>query len=203
MFVDLFPTLISVNSLKDLSPQELDSYRNYVFASEKLVEESIPVGFTTKSSNILDDPIFYKIKEYALYYSKLYFKELGWKEFDIQIQNSWGNILDQNQSIPSHQHTHSFISGVFYPQNSTPLTFFSPVNTNWTFYPDNNLRNYSNQGYRTWISHDFNPSSKDLILFPSWLHHTTMNDTLDRRVSIAFNVIPKGEFGQTTNKIYL
>ena len=45
---------------------------------------------------------------------------------------------------------------------------------------------------------------KSIILFPSFLNHKVMpNETNKDRYSIAFNIIPKGEFGDTTMKLYL
>jgi len=51
---------------------------------------------------------------------------------------------------------------------------------------------------------NFLPEPKSIILFPSFLNHKVMpNETNKDRYSIAFNIIPKGEFGDTTMKLYL
>ena len=199
MFIDLFPTTLFKKSLKEISSQELNSYIEFVLNTSKAEPEENPHGFSTLNQNLLTVNIFSKLKEYILINSRIYIESLGYKGFDIQISTSWGNVLSKNQNIPSHYHSNSFISGVFYPQDSSPLTFESPTKKEWIFKTEKEL---DTQNFRTWEDYHFYPKTRDLLLFPSFVYHGVTHNMIDDRVSIAFNIIPKGEFGGFTSKIY-
>ena len=50
----------------------------------------------------------------------------------------------------------------------------------------------------------FTPEEGLLIIFPSYLEHRVLpQEDLPPRYSIAFNIIPKGEFGPFTGKMFL
>jgi hypothetical protein len=89
---------------------------------------------------------------------------------------------------------------VFYFEPSSPIIFLSPTSELYTFSPE--LIN-NPQSYRQYQDFVINPKSKQLLLFPSWLYHKVFHPETDNRLSIAFNIIPKGEFGGETGKLYL
>ena len=199
MFIDLFPTVIFQKNLIDISNQEINDYVKCVYTEEK-VEEYNNKGYTTFNQQLVNLPIFSKLKNNILIYSKLYFKELGYKEFDIQIACSWGNVVDTNHDIQEHYHTNSFLSGCFYPtDNPSPISFNNHIDDKWTFF---DVKEHKPNKHRTWGSFKYFPKKKDILLFPSWLRHKVIQSKEDGRVTIAFNVIPKGEFGDLANKIY-
>ena len=71
----------------------------------------------------------------------------------------------------------------------------------WYFQP---IINYNGKDKSNFMYINFLPEPKSIILFPSFLNHKVMpNETNKDRYSIAFNIIPKGEFGDTTMKLYL
>ena len=199
MFIDLFPTVLFQKNLEDISDNELQKYVKQVY-NEESVAEYDNKGYTTKNQNLLNLPLFSKLKNHILYYSLNYFKELGYTDFDIQIICSWGNIVDTNHKIHKHFHTNSFISGCFYPTiNPSPIMFTNPIDDKWTF---TDIKDSTPNKHRSWGSFKYFPKAKDMLLFPSWLLHEVIKSNQDGRVTIAFNIIPKGEIGTLSNKIY-
>lgn len=117
---------------------------------------------------------------------------------DIEITNMWGNILSpiHQHSVRSHSpHTHSnnFLSGVFYLKTSpqtTPIQFFDPRPQAKVLKPRKSADNIINSD----IS-EFNSEAGLGVMFPAWLQHW-VPETLDERISIAWNVLVRGEYGE-------
>jgi len=198
MFIDLFPTVLYQENLIDISDEELQQYIKQVY-DEESIEEPNNKGTTTINQKLLDLPLFFKLKKHVLYYSHNYFTELGYSDFDIQISCSWANIVNTNHSIQKHYHTNSFLSGCFYPtSNPSPIMFTNPIDDKWIF---EDIKNSFPNKHRTWGSFKYVPKVKDILLFPSWLLHEVIESKQDGRITIAFNIIPKGEIGTLANKI--
>ena len=196
-FVDLFPTVILQETLN--IPYEVSNQYKNIIISEKMVGEGSNGSYTVEQ-RILDKSPFSYLKLQILKLSKIYLTELGHKFQDIQITSSWGNVLQKQNSIHSHHHTNSYICGVFYLDNSSPLTFLNPQLESWGFVPE--FKDDSSK-LRKQQQYFINPLKNDLIIFPSWLKHRVSPTSQEQRISIAFNIIPKGEFGHPTQKLYL
>ena len=114
---------------------------------------------------------------------------------EIEITNMWGNILrpQSQRAHPPHTHSNNFLSGVFYLKTSsktTPLQFFDPRPQAHVFTPrkrEFTLLN-SNVG-------QFTSETGYGVVFPSWLQHW-VPETNDERISIAWNVLVRGEYGE-------
>ena len=114
---------------------------------------------------------------------------------DIQITNMWANILrpQSQRAHPPHTHSNNFLSGVFYLKTSpdtSPIQFFDPR-------PQANILKPRKSGYN-FLNSDvgqFNSETGYGIVFPSWLQHW-VPETKDERISIAWNVIVRGEYGE-------
>ena len=137
------------------------------------------------------------LKRDILNHAKNYLKEIGHRFLDLQIADSWGNILNQFESIHSHCHPNSYISGTFYLTEGSSIHFESPLQEIKSMKPK---KNYS-ENYRTWDSYAIKPQEGLLIIFPSWLNHTVSPATQNERVSIAFNILPKGMFGSPSARV--
>ena len=92
---------------------------------------------------------------------------------EIEITNMWGNILrpQSQRAHAPHSHSNNFLSGVFYIKTSddtSPIQFFDPR-------PQSSV---------------LKPRKKE-----SWLVHW-VPETKDERISIAWNVIVRGEYGE-------
>jgi uncharacterized protein (TIGR02466 family) len=102
----------------------------------------------------------------------------------ITINNSWFNIMGEGQRVEPHRHMMSVISGAFYTEaapNSAGLRFHSPLaqlRMNEMLLGSNGL----NADF-----HEVECKEGLLILFPSWLEHSTAVNPSKRRVTVSFN----------------
>ena len=132
--------------------------------------------------------------------SKLYVEDQGHIVDQIKMTNSWGNTLKQNQPINIHNHPNSYVSGVFYLTEGSPLTFHNPLTTEdlFTFRP---LQNWEENNPRTWQMTTLGLKPGHLFIFPSKLKHHVGNNSNNYRYSIAFNTLPVGQLGDLTQQI--
>lgn len=146
--------------------------------------------------NLQKDPFFNdltkKIKLSVSILAENYFKIK--KGYKVDIVSMWLNSNEKKMNHPPHNHMNTFISGVFYLGGETgefaPLKFIRP-------YALPNLP----------IIDKYNPINcnvlesiweKDkLILFPSYLfHYVDANTSNKSRVTIAFDAILRGQYGE-------
>lgn len=196
-FIDLFPSVLYIEDLKEKFSTKIEDWKDYIQNME-LTNEEIN-GFSTKDPRILDINLFLPLKNIIIETSKKYLLELGHGFEDLQISNSWGNISPKNTVIQDHLHSNSYISGVFHLTEGSDIAFSNPLSELWTFSPD---KPESKQHYRKWDTYVQSSKPSQLILFPSFLKHQVY-PSYNTRISIAFNIIPKGEFGIDTAKLYL
>jgi uncharacterized protein (TIGR02466 family) len=195
------PFCISIlgNILSDITPHDISLYKDLVISSP--VYENKGGYFTTLEQNFLNDPLFSKLLKNIYHTSKEYLKEVGHKFEDIQISNSWAVISNKNNESPHHNHVNAYLSGVYYLTDGSPIEFLNPVDKLWNFYPEFNEEADDFRSYRTF---QLDPIPNLLLIFPSYLPHKILPSTKDTsRISIAFNIIPKGEFGVDAAKLYL
>ena len=132
---------------------------------------------------------FRSLADKVLEYSEKILKDGGYEFDKIEITNMWGNLLSEGQSHAPHTHSNNILSGVYYLQSGSPIQFFDPRPAATILKP-RNTPNWDNSGM---IQFD---SVEDIALFfPSWLLHWVPS-TSKERVSIAWNVIVRGEYGE-------
>ena len=114
---------------------------------------------------------------------------------EIEITNMWGNILrpQSQRAHAPHSHSNNFLSGVFYIKTSddtSPIQFFDPR-------PQSSVLKPRKSGFNTLNSDmaEFQSETGWGVVFPSWLVHW-VPETKDERISIAWNVIVRGEYGE-------
>ena len=197
-FIDLFPTVIFQTHLDNINNFEIEEYKNNIAKEE--FNFNFNNGKFTKNQKLLDNFVFLNIKNSILKYSRNYLDNLHHEYEDIQISSSWGTHLSLNESSSPHFHSNSYISGVFYLTKGSPIIFHNNQLSNFTYTPG--IKNIPHT-YQTTPIYKVNPTPNLLIIFPSWLPHSIEPSKLDNRMSIAFNIIPKGEFGVDTQKLYL
>jgi len=193
-FLDIFPTTIFLEEINNLN---LESYQEHV--KNLNLNSSEKSGSYTTSSNILENSLFQKLKYVILNRSSTYIDELGFNYESLQISNSWGNILNKNEIIPRHSHANSYVSGCFYLTEGSPIQFYNPLHQKYTF----SATSKDNVGFRGLKDYKITPKKGMLIIFPSWIDHTALPSETNNRISIAFNIIPKGNFGWNTAQINL
>ena len=114
---------------------------------------------------------------------------------EIEITNMWGNILrpQSQRAHAPHSHSNNFLSGVFYlktSSNTSPIQFFDPRPQSSVFKPRKSGFNKLNSDMA-----QFESETGWGVVFPSWLVHW-VPETKDERISIAWNVIVRGEYGE-------
>jgi uncharacterized protein (TIGR02466 family) len=157
-------------------------------------------GFITENVTLLDDPNCLEIKnkilnafnDYA--YNLLKIKP----ETEFYITTSWAVKFLPGGSAHEHSHTNSLFSGTLYlkaAEDTGQITFhnyqkylnFSSPTISLEF-TEQNIFNSS-----TW---SITPVENQIIIFPSNLMHSVdMNNSKDDRISVAFNLFARGNFG--------
>ena len=114
---------------------------------------------------------------------------------EVEITNMWGNILrpQSQRAHAPHSHSNNFLSGVFYIKTSddtSPIQFFDPR-------PQSSVLKPRKSGFNTLNSDmaEFQSETGWGVVFPSWLVHW-VPETKDERISIAWNIIVRGEYGE-------
>lgn len=157
-------------------------------------------GFITENVTLLDDPNCLEIKnkilnafnDYA--YNLLKIKP----ETEFYLTTSWAVKFLPGGSAHEHTHTNSLFSGTLYlkaAEDTGQITFhkcqkylnFSSPTISLEF-TEQNIFNSS-----TW---SITPVENQIIIFPSNLMHSVdMNNSKDDRISVAFNLFVRGNFG--------
>jgi|TARA_R110002020_G_scaffold52842_1_gene148254 uncharacterized protein (TIGR02466 family) len=118
------------------------------------------------------------------------------KNINYRIFTSWLTRAKPEDFSASHLHTNSWLSGVYYPKGDSgfSIKFFNDSRTQFSTSPIK----YNIFNSREWT---IIPEDNLLILFFSQLRHKIMpNQSKKDRFSLAFNLLPKGEFGTTDSK---
>lgn len=107
---------------------------------------------------------------------------------NLIIHNMWTTIYPEQSFIPEHTHAGYILSGVYYAkahEGCGDILFHDPSWVAKTMVPSGNST-FPITGTREKRS----PTTGDLILFPSWLPHSTEpNKTNEDRIIVSFNFI--------------
>ena len=115
---------------------------------------------------------------------------------DFRITTSWITEMKRGDYSQLHNHKNSFYSGVYYfdeyDSNSGNIVFYSPVSDLQDYLVE--PKEYTLYNSDSWSI----PPEKNLLLFfPSYLkHRIDQNFKNTPRYSIAFNIVPIGEYGR-------
>ncbi len=153
---------------------------------------------------------FTNLREKILQISTKYINDLKYEYEKIEITGMWANVLSQGDVHPPHTHSNNFLSGVYYlktDENSPPIQFFDPRAQAHVLSPKKTP---------TWENSNviaFKAIKGSGLVFPSWLLHLvplsrmqifdeknkkwiTRNDLGEERISISWNIIVRGEYGE-------
>ena len=162
--------------------------------------EKMQNGFITEDVTLLDDPNCLEIRnkilnafdDYA--YNLLKIKP----ETEFYLTTSWAVKFVPGGSAHEHSHCNSLFSGTLYlkaAKETGQITFhkhqkylnFSSPTISFGF-TEQNIFNSS-----TW---SITPTENQIIIFPSNLMHSVeTNNSKDDRISVAFNLFVRGNFG--------
>ena len=111
----------------------------------------------------------------------------------IEITKMWGNTLKENMCHPPHTHSNHVFSGVYFlraSKETSPIQFFDPRPAASVLRPRVNGLSPNNSSMI-----QFDSVEGKGFIFPSWLMHW-VPPTSEERVSISWNVIVRGDYGE-------
>jgi uncharacterized protein (TIGR02466 family) len=119
------------------------------------------------------------------------------KNINYRIFSSWLTRVKPKGCGEPHRHSNSWLSGIYYPKGDPGfgVKFFLPSKGQFFTTPTE----YNIYNSTTWT---LSPEDNHLILFFSQLRHQIMpNHSREERFSLAFNLLPQGEFGETDSRV--
>jgi uncharacterized protein (TIGR02466 family) len=158
-------------------------------------------NWASNNRNILSDPMFKEINELIQAEIDHYAKNIMmWDSNEFYITQSWINVNPKDTEHHIHYHYNSIISGTFYLETNE--------NDNIVFHRKSELSllTMKRSSFNIWNSDFWKVQVKNntIVLFPSSLYHSVdKNVSNHERVSIAFNVFARGEFGTEEGLTYL
>ena len=108
----------------------------------------------------------------------------------LEITGMWANKLKKGDSHPPHTHSNNVFSGVYFLEQGSPIQFFDPRPQASVLHPNLEYTTFDNSSMM-----QFNSQKGIGLIFPSWLQHWVPTTTKDR-ISISWNIILRGEYGQ-------
>jgi uncharacterized protein (TIGR02466 family) len=183
------PVFYALESERTLTETEASIIRNLETA------EGNPNNLSL-DTKVLDIPELVNLKHFCEKAILNYARTVCGVVDEFYITNSWTARNPQGQGHARHSHPNSIFSGVYYvdaDENTAPLILHghSPIFKNF-------LLEYHYERYGIFNSNDwaFPVRSGSLIIFPSWVDHSSgINESsVDRRI-LGFNSFVKGNFG--------
>lgn len=189
--VSVFPTVISVAkfAMADSVHPIIERSIFELFEREKLTK-------TQTSDRLHERPEMAPLVDF--FNAKIARRFADFKVADprFEITSCWANIQQRGDALRYHSHSNSYLSGSYYircPADGGDLEFLDPRATGFRFDLEVTEMNPFNAE-----AFSVSPRPGMLVLFPSSvMHGTGRNDTDEPRISIAFNVLPRGELGSS------
>lgn len=145
------------------------------------------VGVTSyKNCNLVEVPEWLPIKRAFEGWSNEAIKD-SW-DVNLVIHNMWTTIYPEKSFVPEHTHAGYLLSGVYYAkahEGCGDILFHDPA---WV------AKSMLLGGGSTFpikgTREQRSPKTGDLIIFPSWLPHSTQpNETNEDRIIVSFNFV--------------
>lgn len=199
-------------AILNFNDDEWDSIQNTIknFHYVKYTQNEFLVGKKTgegsEDQKVLIHPKFEILRKKIDYHlNNFLFDILKIQNTKFSHSNSWINKHLYGDYSPSHMHTNSTFSGIFYltvpSGDSGNIVFYSKHNTISTETFGYDISEYNILNSKTW---EYQPQNKLLFIFPSHLPHSVSeNNTNEERYSLAFNYFVDGQVGYPTQQINL
>jgi uncharacterized protein (TIGR02466 family) len=200
----LFPKLVYTNILEDITDKQLYEIKNYLdnIQYHKIDNSNKNIYTSASKSNfIFKDEKLFSLKERIMTEFN-FFKNniLKYENNDFIFTTSWIAKSEKNEISEYHNHNNCMYSGIFYvntDENCGQLCFENFGDKRFNLIPtEYNIYNC--------LNFNFKPKNKMIIFFPSELFHKILKNNSDIiRYSIAFNMIPVGDIGNSHSDSFL
>jgi len=186
----LFPSTVCFFDLgRDLTKKEM----NFIMKQKQRPNDG---NSTSVNNSLLENKTLKNMKTFISNCFNTYAENvLRIKEdVSLDITQSWANFTKKGEFHHRHNHSNSYLSGVFYVKADEKLDkimFFKDGYDQIKLEPkDFNVHNSD-----SWF---FNVKSNQFAVFPSFLTHMVPATETEERVSISCNTFPKGMFGDAS-----
>ena len=186
----LFPSTVCFFDLgRDLTKKEM----NFIMKQKQRPNDG---NSTSVNNSLLENKTLENLKTFISNCFNNYAENvLRIKEdVSLDITQSWANFTKKGEFHHRHNHSNSYLSGVFYVKADDKLDkimFFKDGYDQIKLEPkDFNIHNSE-----SWF---FNVKSNQFAVFPSSLTHMVPATETEERVSISCNTFPKGMFGDAS-----
>jgi uncharacterized protein (TIGR02466 family) len=163
----------------------------------------------TLNTQLLDDPHRRPLLDFLCGRAASFATEvLAYRQRDWWICNSWANITTpdngRNSGHGVHTHPNSVISGVYYfevdPIQGGALVLHNPYDSHNLHVPIHTILLEKDpdrvaQSHYAWRWANVAVRTGMVVLFPSWLRHSVSPLKSGRRISLAFNCVPRDGLG--------
>ncbi|HAA92034.1 MAG: hypothetical protein CMM48_14265 [Rhodospirillaceae bacterium] len=190
--IDIFPTSVWIHEIGDCERLNDD-----IFAAVKKLQtqghgydRTDGGGWVSYTDlNEMDD--FAPLMEYIVGAAQGVLNFLQYEFEHFYITDSWANLDDPGKAHTRHNHPNCVLSGVYYartPENGGDIIFHDPRPQAGIFVPAIKQPTEHNIAQRY-----VQPAEGLLMMFPSWLEHSTeLNTSAGDRLSISFNIMISG-----------
>jgi len=197
--IPLFPTVVFETKLEDNFDEDYAKMKDgYEFIDNFIYQNC----YVSNCFTILDD--FPKLKETLL---KVFYivkdEVLLYQNTDFAITTSWLTKVNPNATSHLHNHKNSFYSGVLYFDDIEDCggLWFDRDSVGTSSFLVNEPLEYNIYNSSGW---KIDPGKNVVVFFPSYLKHKVgYHKAPVDRYSLAFNIIPIGNFGMCDSTINL
>ena len=189
----IFSSPVYVNEIEDIDFKKyLNLSKKYKWRLSGEKEELKNLSLASEDLNILEKKEFKTLKQRIMKEFNIFKNDVMKYKNDFKITTSWLTLSKKNQYSKLHKHTNCMFSGILYLNTNEKdgnLYFENVNNRSFFIVPEE---------YNFYNTYSFNviPKIGRIVFFPSELYHKIeLNKTNSKRISLAFNFLPKGEIG--------
>ena len=198
MIIDLFPTTVYVDYI-DIDEEESAILKGIQMCRNR--DNDAWVSDTNIQTYPQNQQLFDKIHKHVQKYAYDILKVS--RQYGLKCHGAWLNRNDPGDSTPTHHHSNSLISGVYYldvdPATQGAIQFYD--DREGQFGKFFSVLKYDEKTNRNSHRATIDCENAMLVLFPSALKHSVSKNTADApRYSIAFDYMITGEFDALVNR---
>jgi uncharacterized protein (TIGR02466 family) len=152
-------------------------------------------------SFIFKNKIFKRIKNFLNEKVNFYKEKILEINNEIYLTQSWSTICKQKNAHHDHIHPNTFLSAVFYvkSKDNTLKLDLNRSSLAQGFNFEYNVKKYNIYNSGSW---SLPVNTGDVVIFPGWLKHGSVNSSNEDKILIGSNYFIKGEFGNKNGKDY-